>query len=547
MPQTNLPVDILHWLLAALPIVIFLFFLVALRWKGTQVAPVAMFTAIGVALLFFRMDFFELAVSVGKGVWDAIFILIVVWTALLLYRVIDAAGGFAALRAAMTKVSSSELFLILLFAWGFTSFLQGITGFGVPIAIVAPILVGFGVKPVYAVVMPLIAHVWGKLFGSLGEGWLATIQLVDVQDPTATALQTALLLWIPDLLGGLAIAWFFGRWAAVRYALPLILVVSAIHGGVQAAMVFVSPTLSMLTAGALGLLAFIPLARWRYSKPATEEIPEEYVLVEGNEPGVGSDEIKGPEPVVSTWMAVLPFVVLIVVALFVVVIDPVSNFLGQFTFGLPFPAIETGYGVASPAESAYSPLALLTHPGAFILVATLVTWVVYRRRGYYERWSERTGQPVVIGSAVVKNAVPSSLTITSLLILSGVMASSGQIEVLGLGIAAVAPALAYAFLASWIGALGAFITGSSTSSQLLFTPLQNSVGGTLNLPQSAILAAQGAGGCIGNAIAPANIALGTSSVGKSGEDASVMRLALPWTLITVAIVGLATILLVAIS
>lgn len=174
-----------------------------------------------------------------------------------------------------------------------------------------------------------------------------------------------------------------------------------------------------------------------------------------------------------------------------------------------------------------------------------MTWLAYRRRGYYEQWTQRTGRPVDIGSSVVRNAVPSSLTIISLLIISSVMDASGQISVLGQGIAAVASVIVYAFLASWLGALGAFITGSSTSSQLLFSPLQDSIAGTLDLPQSVILAAQGAGGTVGNAIAPANIALGTSSVGKSGDDGDVMRLALPWTLITAAIVGLATVLLVA--
>lgn len=541
-----MPTDLFHWVLAAVPIVVFFVFLIGLNWQGVQVAPIAMFSVALIAILFFRTGAFELAVSAGKGVWDAVAILYIVWTALLFYRVIDSAGGFASLRVGMTQFSRSELFLILAFGWGFTSFLQGVTGFGVPVVIVAPILVGFGVQPVYAVAMPLIAHVWGKMFGSLGEGWLATLQVIQVQDPTATAFQAALLIWIPDLLGGLAIAWFFGRWPAVRYTLPLILVVSAIHGGVQAGMMFVSPALSVLVAASLGLAAFVPLARWRYSEPAIDEIPKQYVLEEGNEPGVGEDEARGPEPVVSTGMAVLPFLVLITLALAVLLIDPLSRFLGQVTVGFSFPAIETGYGVVRQAEDAYSPLAVLTHPGSFILVASVVTWLIYRSRGYYEQWAERTEQPTSIGYGVVSNAVPSSVTITSLLIMSRIMDHSGQIEVLALGIAAVAPAIVYAFLANWIGALGAFVTGSSTSSQVLFSPMQSGVAANLGLPQSAIIAAQGAGGCIGNAIAPSNIALGTGSVGQTVEDADVMRKTLPWTLITAAVAGLATILLVAV-
>lgn len=91
---------------------------------------------------------------------------------------------------------------MLTLGWVFSSFLQGIAGFGTPIAVVAPLSVAFGVRPVYSVAIPIIGHVRAKFFGTLAVGWLATPQVVDLADPTEVAFQTGLLLIIPVVLGG---------------------------------------------------------------------------------------------------------------------------------------------------------------------------------------------------------------------------------------------------------------------------------------------------------------------------------------------------------
>jgi lactate permease len=88
----QLPVDLLHWTLALLPLVVLLVLLVLLRWKAPQAGPMGMFTAAAVALFAFATPWETVAVASAKGVWDAIFILYVVWAALLLYQVTDQAG-----------------------------------------------------------------------------------------------------------------------------------------------------------------------------------------------------------------------------------------------------------------------------------------------------------------------------------------------------------------------------------------------------------------------------------------------------------------------
>src|SRR5690606_26333700 len=106
-----------------------------------------------------------------------------------------------------------------------------------------------------------------KMFGTLAAGWLATVQVVDLANETATAVQAALLLIIPTVLGGFTIVWMYGRWPAIRHAWPLVLIISAIQGGGQLVMMFVDPVLSAFLAATVALIAMYPLSHWkRYSE-----------------------------------------------------------------------------------------------------------------------------------------------------------------------------------------------------------------------------------------------------------------------------------------
>jgi hypothetical protein len=168
MPTSQLPSNFLHWLLALPPIVVLLVLLVWRHWRGIEAGPAAMLTAALIALLVFRTPIRTLAVAAGKGVWDAVFIQYVVWAALLLYLVTLRSGAFDALRRGFLAFSRNELFLVLAIGWVFASFFQGVAGFDAPIAVAAPLLIGIGVRPVDAILVPLIAHTWAKMYGMLG-------------------------------------------------------------------------------------------------------------------------------------------------------------------------------------------------------------------------------------------------------------------------------------------------------------------------------------------------------------------------------------------
>jgi lactate permease len=541
MGETTIPVDLVHWVLATLSIIALLVFLVPLRWRAPEAGPGAMFVAGLIAFFAFRTPLATLAVASAKGVWDAIFILYVMWPALLLYQITKQAGGYDALRHGISRFSRNELFVILGLGWVFSSFLQGIAGFGAPIVVVAPLLLAIGVRPVYAAAISIIAHAWARFFGTLGVGWLATLRVADVHDVTRAAFESSLLLLIPTYFGGLLVVWLYGRWAAIRHAWPLILILGTILGFGQLLFAFLSPELSTFLAATVAMVALYPLSRWRrFSEPVpVDEVPERPAM---DETAVRAQS-DAEEPVMSLGMAFLPYIVLTVVTLCILLIGPLNDVMRQFRIGLPFPEVTTGFGVTNAAVDLYAPFAPLTHPGTMLLISAIVVWIVYRVNGYYGAWQTRHGKES-LGRSLIVDGVPASLPVIAFLVTSRILDHSGQTMVLAHGIADASPPLVYAGIASVIGALGAFMTSSSTASNVLFGGLQSDVAHLHSLPVEAIVAAQAAGSAYGNAIGPANIVLGTSITGIKGQEGAVMRLAIPWTIIVAILTGIGTIALV---
>ena len=523
----NLPITLVYWLIALFPLALLLVLLVWAKWSAPQAGAMGFLAAILTAMAFFRAPLNTVANAAGRGVWDAIFILYVIWPALLLYQVTKRAGGFEAMRAGIQKHTDNRLILVLAFGWVFASFLQGIAGFGAPIAVVAPLLVGLGVRPVMAVVIPLIGHAWANMFGTLAVSWLATNVIVDLENPAQTAWLTAWMLWIVNLLSGFTIAWLFGRWQAVKAAFWAILVISAIHGGGQLLLMRVNPTLSNFIPSTVALGALFLLMRWkRYQERSIEESP----IMETEGEGGRAEEEAG----MSLNEAFVPYYALIAISLVVLVIPAVNEYLGRFGVGLPFPGTQTGFGVTESAEAPYSPFDIFTHPGTLLIVASLIGYFWFKARGHYE---ENALGEIVRG--MVENAIPASVAVLGFLTMSRLLDLSGQVTVLALGIAQVSPPAVYAAMATLIGVLGAFMTSSNTASNVLFSPLHDQTAAAIPaLEQSQVIASQSAGGAIGNAIAPANVVLGTGTAGITGKEGEVLRYTLVYSVIATILVGL---------
>jgi lactate permease len=112
-------------------------------------------------------------VAHGKALLLTIDVLFVIWMAFLLFRVADEAGAIKTIGEALPHLTADRGMQALVIGWAFASFLQGVGGFGVPVAVIAPIMVGLGFPPLSAVVIPSLGHGWAVTFGSLGSSFNA--------------------------------------------------------------------------------------------------------------------------------------------------------------------------------------------------------------------------------------------------------------------------------------------------------------------------------------------------------------------------------------
>lgn len=521
----SLPVTFGNWVLAAVPLAVLLVLLLVFRWSASQAAGAGFVAALGVALLAFSAGPDVLAVATAKGIWDGLFILYVIWPALLLFETVENAGAFEVFREGLERLTRNRLILILALGWLFASFLQSVAGFGTPIAIIAPILIGLGVRPVPAVVIPLLGQAWANVFGTLGVPWLTLIRAASPDSPEMAALYAALIVWVANALGALAICWLYGRLPAVIHALPFVAVVSAVHGGGQALMATVAPSIAALvpTAAALGVGALLGLVP-KYRKP---DDLESRIMAEK-----GERKERERNPRLTLLRALAPYALLVSVALAVLLIPPLNAALERFSIGLPLPATATGLDVTRGAEEAYGAVSPLTHPGTFLLLAAALGYVLFKRIDAYGSHGARA-----ILRDVAGNAVTASISVLGFLSISSLMDHAGMVTLLASGISAVAPAGVYAAVANAIGATGTFMTSSTTASNALFGPLQSAAADRLGLDQALVLGSHAAGAAASDAIAPANIVLGTGTARIAGREPEVLHKTLPWLLATAVLMG----------
>jgi lactate permease len=145
------------------------------QWGATKAGPVGWLTAVLIALLVYGANLNLLLVAFGRSILLSLYVLYIIWMALLLYHTINEAGAISLIGRELPTLARSQTTQALLLGWVFGSFLQGASGFGVPAAVVAPLLVGLGFAPNRAVVIALLGHAWAVTFGSLGSSFFSLI------------------------------------------------------------------------------------------------------------------------------------------------------------------------------------------------------------------------------------------------------------------------------------------------------------------------------------------------------------------------------------
>lgn len=214
----------------------------------------------------------------------------------------------------------------------------------------------------------------------------------------------------------------------------------------------------------------------------------------------------------------------------------VSKFLGQYAvIRVEFPEVQTALGYTTPAGQGRV-LSLLRHAGASLFYSAILSYCIYYAAGLYS-----PGSAFRILNGTIKRVINSSLSIASMVTMAVVMENAGMTNSLAQGLAQATSAM-FPIVAPWIGALGAFMTGSNTNSNVLFGLLQLRTAELLNYFPPVILAGQTAGAALASVVAPTKIVVGCSTAGMAGQEGNVLRSTLVYTIILVLLISLMTII-----
>ena len=486
--------------LATLPILIILILMVGYRWGAARSGAAGYLAAMVLSLAFFGANAEVLAYAHVRAILLTFDVLFIVWAAYLLYRVSDEAGAITVIGDALRQLTDDKGMQAILIGWIFASFLQGTGGFGVPVAVTAPLLIGLGFSPLSAVVIPTIGHGWAVTFGSLGSSFNALISATGLEAsylaPTAAAF-----LGLAALPVGLMVVHAADGWGAVKRLGWKVLVIGIVMGGTQ---YFVAAKLGLWNIGAFagglaGLLVGVPIAYLDETQPNTGAKTERKTL----------------------FIALSAYLVLILFTVGILLILPAfapefRETLKQIAIKISFPETVTSLGYVASEETS-KPIAILIHAGAILLYAALAAFVIYKRAGLY---AIGTGKKILSDTA--RKMITSSLSIALTVAMSVVMQQSGMTEALAQGLAN-AFGRAFPLMAAWIGAVGAFMTGSNTDSNVVFAALQMRTAELLTYSVPIILAAQTAGAALASVFAPMKLVVGTSTAGLEGQEGLVLR------------------------
>ncbi|MEV6668536.1 L-lactate permease [Streptomyces nigra] len=498
-------------LVAALPLVIVLVLLGAVRMKAHLAGLTGLLAAVLVAWLAYGMPLDQTLSSAAQGAVFGLFpILWIVVNALWVYRMTVRTRHFDILRRSFGRLSDDPRIQALVVAFCFGALLEALAGFGAPVAICSVMLVALGFDPVRAAVVALVANTAPVAFGAMGTPVVTLAQVTGLPlDDVASVVgrQTPLLAlvvplvlvflvdgrrglretWVPALVCGVAFA--VAQFAASNY-------VSAQLADIGAAL-----------AGA-GALVAVPHAR----VPATEAVRASVLT------GTRSEELDEHDPRGEVVRAYAPYA-LIVVIFSVAQIPPVKDFLARATRTFDWPFLDVADASGDPVGANVYSWPIVSTGGTLVLLAGVCTAVVL---GVHARVAVKEWL------ATVHELRYAILTVTSVLALAYVMNLSGQAATIGHFVAAAGAGLA--FLSPVLGWFGVAVSGSDTSANALFGALQVTAAGESGLSPELLAAANSSGGVLGKMISPQNLTIACAAVGLAGREGDLLRKVLPWSL-----------------
>jgi len=539
-------------LFAFSPILLAAILLVGLRWPAKHAMPLVYLLTAGIGLYIWDMSANRIIASTLQGLVITAGVLWIIFGAILLLNTLKHSGGITAIRAGFATITPDRRVQAIIIAWLFGCFIEGASGFGTPAAIAAPLLVAIGFPALAAVMLGMLVQSTPVSFGAVGtpiiiginsgldtatlgeqlaaqgSSWEVFLQLIT----SNVAIIHAMVGTLMPLIMVLMLTRFFGKeksWKAGFEVLPFALFAGlAFTLPYMATGIFLGPEFPSLAGGLIGLAIVTSAARLGFLMPKTvwdfapaKDWPSEWI---------GSVEMKLDELTskpMSSLRAWLPYV--LVGALLVIsrVFPEVGAALKSVV--LVFPDILGEAGV----KADFMPLYL---PGGILVAVVLATFFLHgmKVRELSAAFGEST--KVLLGAGFV---LLFTVPMVRILINSGVNAADlPSMPIAMARYVADNVGAIYPLLAPSVGALGAFIAGSNTVSNMMLSQFQYGVAHSLGISGALIVAVQAIGAAAGNMVAIHNVVAASATVGLLGREGTTLRKTIWPTLYYVLFSGL---------
>jgi lactate permease len=516
---------VLTTLIAATPVLLGTLLLVGLRWPAARAMPACGAVTLALVAGYWRVGAPWLGAAVVEALFITASVLLILFGAMLLIAQLEAVGALATVRGWLSRQSADRRVQALLVGWLAGSFLEGAAGFGAPAAITAPLLVALGFPPLLAVAAALVGDSVAVSFGAVGTPVL--VGLAQGLAGVADAPEAAALAWriaandvivgtvLPPLLVLTLTVGARGR-RGVADALavaPLSLVVGFVHLGVAALVARgLGPELPSLLGPLAGMLVLlgclrrgwlIPRAPWDFPSPSMAGAPARPAA-----PG-------GPAPVQtapSLGRALAPFAILVVLLAATRARGlGLAPWLASFRIGWA-DLFDTGVrGDLAPLGSPFVAFVLVWGLTALSFPGAVRAWGPSAAAAW--RRTRAAVVPLVAAIVVVRLFVHSGQNAAGLPAMPAVLGAAASNAVGGV----------WPLFAPWLGALGSFVAGSATFSNLLFAQLQHQVATAGGFPAVDVLALQAMGAAAGNMICIHNVVAAAAVAGVVGGEGAVIR------------------------
>ena len=522
-------------LVASLPLFVLLVGIPLLMKPAYKIAMIAWAVTVLAAIFFFGFPAQATLLAALQGGLTGIFpIMYIPFGALVVYNTLKSTGWMDKMQGAMANLTIDRRAQALLIAFGFGAFLEGICGFGAPVAIPASILVGLGYNPMMAALVCLVANTGPVPFGSLA---IPTVTLAKTTglDLMRLSQMTGRFMAPLAFLMAFATVYAMSRTKGIKGSLGCILVTGLsfsiteflVSNFVGAELTAILSALVCLTATAVYLKVQKKVEPWLFEgESISESKPKEF----------------HPKELFLSWLPYLLLAVLVIA----VNLPSTKNFFNGTAAGWHWMLVKTQ--IYNPGKL-YS-FAWLQTPGTVMLISGLIACPFLGIRvGTFGHQFGRT----------FKQMIPSFIAVACILSISEVMNMAlpildpktklavwgvvgtkqiSMVATLANSIISVVSRQVYPALAPIFGTIGVFLTGSNTSSNALFGNLQKLTAQGMGLSEILMACAGNAGSVAGKMISPQSIVIAATAVGLAGKEGLIMRQTIKYTIPFIIIVGL---------